>query len=77
MHNRSIVMAVTALALPFAALGAPESYTMDPPHSIPQFQLDYIGFTTIRGRFDKTSGKFTIDRTAKTGTVEYVIEASS
>lgn len=77
MRNRSIVLAVTAFALPFAALGAPESYTMDPPHSIPQFELDYIGFTTIRGRFDRTSGKFTIDRAAKTGTVEYVVEANS
>lgn len=65
------------LALPLAAAAAPESYTMDPPHSIPQFALDYIGFTTIHGRFEKTSGKFTIDRAAKTGSVEFVIDAAS
>lgn len=77
MNKRSMMAAALTLALPLAAVGAPESYTMDPPHSIPQFELDYIGFTTIRGRFDKTSGKFTIDRAARTGSVDFVIEAAS
>jgi polyisoprenoid-binding protein YceI len=76
MKNRTMIAAVL-VALPFAATGAPESYTIDPPHSIPQFQLDYIGFTTIRGRFERTSGTFTIDRAAKTGSVEFVIDAAS
>jgi polyisoprenoid-binding protein YceI len=76
MKNR-IEVAAFAMALPLAASGAPESYTMDPPHSIPQFGIDYVGFTTIHGRFDKTSGKFTIDRAAKTGSVEFVIDAAS
>jgi polyisoprenoid-binding protein YceI len=75
--KKRITMTAIALALPMAAAAAPETYTMDPPHSIPQFELDYIGFTTIRGRFDKTSGKFTIDRSARTGSVEFVIEAAS
>jgi polyisoprenoid-binding protein YceI len=76
MNQLSMMVAFT-LALPLSAVGAPESYTMDPPHSIPQFELDYIGFTTIRGRFEKTSGKFTIDRAAKTGSVDFVIDAAS
>lgn len=75
--SKRCMMTALILALPVAAIGAPESYTMDPPHSIPQFELDYIGFTTIRGRFDKTSGKFTIDREAKTGSVDFVIDAAS
>lgn len=75
--NNAITTGVIVLAFPLAAAAAPESYTMDPPHSIPQFQLDYIGFTTIHGRFDRTSGKFTIDRSAKTGSVEFVIDAAS
>ena len=75
--NNGITAGVIVFALPLAAAAAPESYTMDPPHSIPQFELDYIGFTTIHGRFDRTSGKFTIDRSAKTGSVEFVIDAAS
>jgi len=76
MKSRTTIGAF-ALAFPLAAAAAPESYTMDPPHSIPQFELDYIGFTTIHGRFDRTTGKFTIDRAAKTGSVEFVIDAAS
>lgn len=75
--KKRITLTAIALTLPMAVAAAPETYTMDPPHSIPQFELDYIGFTTIRGRFDKTSGKFTIDRSARTGSVEFVIEAAS
>jgi len=75
--NDGITTGIIVFALPLAAAAAPESYTMDPPHSIPQFELDYIGFTTIHGRFDRTSGKFTIDRSAKTGSVEFVIDAAS
>ena len=75
--NNGITTGIIVFALPLAAAAAPESYTMDPPHSIPQFELDYIGFTTIHGRFDRTSGKFTIDRSAKTGSVEFVIDAAS
>lgn len=70
-------IAAVLLSLPAAANAAPESYTMDSPHSIPKFTVDYIGFTTIHGRFDKVSGKFVIDRAAKTGSVDYVVDAAS
>ena len=66
-----------ALFLPMAVVAAPESYTFDPPHSIPGFSVDYIGFTTIRGHFTKASGKFIIDRAAKSGSLEYVIDTAS
>lgn len=73
----TISLAVLAVSLPLASIAAPESYTLDSPHSISTFNVDYIGFTTIRGRFDKTSGKFIIDRAAKTGSLEYVIDTTS
>lgn len=73
----TLSLAALALSLPLASVAAPESYTFDSPHSIPTFSIDYIGFTTIRGRFDKASGKFTIDRAAKTGSLDYVIDTTS
>lgn len=75
--KRRTVAGAFLFGLPLIAAAAPESYAMDPPHSIPQFALDYVGFTTIHGRFDRISGKFTIDRSAKTGSVEFVIDAAS
>ena len=71
-------LAALALAsLPFAALAAPENYTLDPYHTYPNFTVEHWGLSMMHGRFDKTSGKFSFDRAAKTGAVELVIESAS
>ena len=64
-------------ALPLAALAAPESYTMDPYHTFPHFEVSHFGYTNIRGRFDKTGGKFTIDRATRTGSLEITVQTAS
>jgi polyisoprenoid-binding protein YceI len=66
-----------ALAVPFTALAQAQSYTIDQYHTIPHFYIEYHGFGTIPGRFDKTSGRFTIDRAARKATLEFVIESAS
>jgi polyisoprenoid-binding protein YceI len=66
-----------ALALPPVAFAAPENYTLDPYHTFPQFEVDHLGVSTMRGTFRKSSGKFTIDRAAKTGSVELTVETAS
>jgi polyisoprenoid-binding protein YceI len=63
--------------LPLTALAAPDSYSIDPYHSFPYFTVDHLGISTLYGRFNKMSGKFTIDRAAKSGSVELVIETAS
>ena len=52
--------------LPVAALAAPETFTLDPYHTLPHFSVDHLGLSTVIGRFDKTTGKVTLDRAAKT-----------
>jgi polyisoprenoid-binding protein YceI len=74
---KKAVLALAALALPMAAEAAPESYAIDPTHSYAYFEVDHLGVSTQRGRFDRTSGKFTLDRAAKTGSVELNIETAS
>ncbi len=69
--------AVSLLILPLAAVAAPESYTIDPYHTYPNFTIDHLGVSTIYGRFNKTTGKATLDRAAKSGTLELTIEAAS
>lgn len=64
-------------ALPVVAFAAPESYTMDPYHTYPQFEVDHLGFSKMRGRFDKSAGKFTIDKVAKTGSLELTVQTAS
>jgi polyisoprenoid-binding protein YceI len=41
------------------------------------FAIDHLGLSMIHGRFSKYSGKFSIDRAAKAGAVELVVETSS
>jgi polyisoprenoid-binding protein YceI len=76
MKHRTLAGAC-ALALPFAAGAAPESYTIDPYHTYPYFMVSHFGVGNMMGRFDKTSGKFTIDIAAKTGAVDLAVETAT
>lgn len=72
-----MTLGALALAMPLATVAAPESYTLDATHSFPYFAVDHFGVSTLWGRFDKTTGKFTIDRDAKKATVELTVETAS
>lgn len=56
---------------------AAETYTIDSTHTWPMFEVSHLGFSTQRGRFDKSSGKITLDIAAKQGSVELVIDTAS
>ena len=75
MKRFAIGMAICTL--PLAAAAQVENYVIDPYHTMPYFETDHLGFATMRGRFDKTTGKFSIDRAAKSGTLEVVIQTAS
>lgn len=72
-----LAAAVLIAALPVAASAAPESYTLDPYHTYAHFEVSHFGFSNMRGRFDKTSGKFTLDKAAKAGTLDLAVETAS
>jgi len=73
--RKSIFIAL-AVALPLSALAA-DGYTIDPAHTYPHFSINHLGFSTMQGRFDKTSGKVTLNTAAKTGSVDIAIETAS
>ena len=72
-----LAIGLIALTLPLAAAAQVESYNIDPYHTVPYWETDHVGFATMRGRFDKPTGKFSIDRAAKTGTLEIVIQTAT
>jgi polyisoprenoid-binding protein YceI len=76
MLKLNTIALLLATSLPLAAQAA-DSYTVDPMHTFPHFSISHLGFSTMQGRFDKSSGKITLDRAAKTGSVDIVIEAAS
>jgi len=54
-----------------------EIYTIDPTHTYPHFAVSHLGYSTMHGRFDKTSGTLTLNRIKKNGSVDINIEAAS
>ncbi|MDX1374890.1 MAG: YceI family protein [Burkholderiales bacterium] len=75
--SRHAFLGALALAAPIAATAAPETYVIDPIHSFAYFGIDHFGVSTVRGRFNKSSGKFTLDTEAKTASLEVVIDTAS
>jgi polyisoprenoid-binding protein YceI len=74
--RRSPIAAVlmVAVSLPAFAL---DSYTIDPQHSFPSFEVDHLGFSNLRGSFYATSGKIVLDPAGKGGSVDATIDVSS
>lgn len=75
MKKYFIACAATML-LAAPAISA-DTYTMDPEYTIPVFEVQHLGFTTQRGRFDKTDGKVVLDFAAKKGSVEFTVHTNS
>ena len=71
---------VIAIFMVFGSVGAAvaaDSYTLDPSHTFPRFEINHFGFSTHHGQFNKTAGKLVLDRAAKTGSVEITVDTAS
>ena len=67
-----------AVSLSFSAFADVSTYQLDPEHTYPSFEADHVGGLSVwRGKFDKSQGTVTLDRTAKTGTVEVATDIAS
>lgn len=74
--NIASIIAIALASVIAVPAYAAESYTIDPAHTWPMFEVNHLGFSTQRGRFNKSSGKITLDTAAKKGSVELVIETA-
>lgn len=75
MKNTPFIVLLGAVVA--APAFAAESYTIDPRHTLPMYEIDHFGWSTQRGRFKSVNGKIVLDRAAKTGTVDVVIDVAS
>ena len=66
---------VASIAMP--ALAAPETYAIDSGHTFPRFSYSHFGMSTQLSRFNKTTGTVVLDKAAKTGSVEVLIDMKS
>lgn len=72
---RIATAALLALALAGSAQAA--TYTMDPAHTYPQFDIRHLDFSTLHGQFNQTRGTITMDREKGLGSVEATIDVNS
>lgn len=76
--NRTIAaLAMFAATASLPAAAAQQSYTVDPAHTYPSFEINHLGFSTMRGTFDTTRGKIVLDTEGKGGSIEITIDAAS
>ncbi len=54
-----------------------QTYNIEPGHTYPSFETDHFGISTWRGKFNKTSGTVTLDKVAKTGSLDITIDTTS
>lgn len=70
--------AIAALAfVSLSAAAASETYVLEPNHSFARFGYSHLGYSTQISRFNKTSGSFTFDKAAGTGSADITIDTTS
>lgn len=74
---KSLLLIASLIATLAAPAHAADSYTIDTKHTLPVFEIKHLGFSTQRGRFNKTEGKISLDIAARRGSVELTIDAAS
>lgn len=71
-------VSMALLLAAFAAAHAdPETYTVDPHHTFPVFEVSHYGYSMQRGRFNSVSGSIVLDRQAGRGSIDIAIDAAS
>jgi len=76
MFKSSLLALVAALGVT-AAQAESATYAIEPSHSFAMFEIGHFGTSTNRGRFNKTSGSVTLDKAAKTGSLDVTVDTTS
>jgi polyisoprenoid-binding protein YceI len=74
--NKTLLPAVMLALLSVPTLAA-DSYSLDSRHTYPIFEINHMGFSQQRGRFNKTTGKVILDANAGSGQLDIGIDAAS
>ncbi len=78
MKIKHLIAALAASSTLGAGIAfAADTYKIDPNHTYPSFEADHMGISVWRGKFNKTEGTVTLDRKAKTGTIDIVIDTTT
>ncbi|MEP6996027.1 MAG: YceI family protein [Betaproteobacteria bacterium] len=76
----AVLLAALIAPAPFAATAAgsaPDVYRVDPELTSAQFVVSHMGLSMQRGHFGRTRGTIVLDPDARTGRIDFVVDASS
>lgn len=74
----SLALLVSGAASAAETTASEKIYEIDPMHTYPSFEADHMGGLSVwRGKFNKTSGTITLDKAAKTGSVDVTVDVAS
>jgi polyisoprenoid-binding protein YceI len=71
------LLAAAILATTGLAHAEIATYAIDPTHTFVTFEANHFGTSTLRGRFDKKEGSVTLDKAAKSGKAEIMLDTGS
>lgn len=77
MKRTLLPATVAALFTALPASAELESYTVDPRHTFPTYEVSHFGYSMQRGRFNKSSGRITLDTAARKCSADIEIDAAS
>ena len=73
----SFATAIGLLCACTALRASPVTFSVDPEHTLPKFSYTHFGFSRQEVRFDRVTGKITLDMQAKTGSMTITIDMTS
>lgn len=72
--RRALAGLLAGLALPAPAA---ETYSLDPSHTFPSFEIRHHGVSWMRGKFNKSQGSVVLDPEGTASRIEAVIDMTS
>ena len=73
---RTLIATALVAASGLASAG-PETYAIDPAHTVVTFEILHFGMSTHRGHFEAKEGTVVLDREARTGRVDVTIDTNT
>ncbi len=77
MSVKKWILSVAIASASASVVAAADNFTIEPNHTYPSLEFSHMDISIWRGKFNKTSGKVTLDRAAKTGTTEIQVDTTS
>jgi len=77
MRKSLLCLAVASTFFAGVAQAETSTYNIDGTHTFPRFSYSHFGMSTQLSRFNKTTGVVQLDKAAKTGSVDVVIDMKS